>query len=459
MAGVRALGRGAAVALLGVATIYGHVLYPVYIGVKSRGLVPDAPPEPDEWPSVSVVVAAYREAAVIGAKLDELLAADYPGALEIIVVADDDETVAASRRAGVRVLSAGERLGKARAVNRGVSAATNDIVVLTDANAQLAPYALRAAMRHFGDESIGAVAGEKQVADPQGAQGFYWKFESWLKRCESATGSTIGVVGEFLAFRREAFRPLPADTAVDDAWLALDVLESGLRVVYEPDAYSTEEPVPSFADEWERRTRIVAGNLDMMWRRRDALAPGALPVTPQLWGHRVVRSSFGPAAHAALVALSIPASRHSWLARVFLAGNVTGAAAAVALTSHWPLTRPFRLVGQVYFLQGVALGGVRRFLVHDRPAVWPKADRPAPPGMAGAQTAQPAQPAIAAVQGGRPGTFHEAVIGPEAAATGPIILPKGFGAAQVYDDEMLGAPAYRPVDAVRPARTFGPPES
>jgi Glycosyltransferase like family 2 len=381
MTGVRAYGRGAAVAVLGAATLYGHVLYPLYIGLKSRGIPPAEPAEPKDgdWPSVSVVVSAYRESAVIGGKLDELTAVDYPGPIEIIVVADDPETASAARRPGVRVLSSGERLGKARAVNRGVTAAGHDIVVLTDANAVLAPAALRAAARHFADETVGAVAGEKRVDDPAGAQGFYWKFESWLKRCESATGATIGVVGEMLAFRRTAFRPLPKDTAVDDAWLALDILEGGLRVVYEPEAYSIETSSPNYAEEWERRTRIVAGNLDMLWRRRDALVPGALPVTPQLWGHRLVRSSFGPLAHVALVALSIPAARRGWTARLFLAGNAVGIASTAALVQGRTPPGPTRLLAQVFFLQAVALGGVRRFLAHDRPAVWPKPERQAVP--------------------------------------------------------------------------------
>jgi hypothetical protein len=397
MAGVVAFGRGAAVTALGAATVYGHVLYPVYIGLRSRGKAPEVPPDPAQWPSVSVVVAAYREGAVIGAKLDELTTADYPGPVEIIVVADDDATATAARRPGVRVLSSGERLGKARAVNRGVAAAMNDIVMLTDANAELAPQAMRMAMRYFSDPTVGAVAGEKRVDDPAGAQGFYWKFESWLKRCESATGATIGVVGEMLAFRRTAFRPLPADTAVDDAWLALDVLEAGLRVVYEPEAYSIETSSPTYTDEWERRTRIVAGNLDMLWRRRDALVPGALPVTPQLWGHRLVRSSFGPMAHVALVALSVPAARHSWPARVFLAGNAVGAASAAALAQGRTPPGPARLVAQVFFLQAVALGGVRRFLAHDRPAVWPKPERAAvaqTPGTASAPGAGDPAPLV-----------------------------------------------------------------
>ncbi len=399
MTGVRTIGRGAAVAALGAVTVYGHVLYPVYIGLRSRGLEPATPPEPEIWPGLSVVVSAYRESAVIGTKLDELAGTDYPGPMEVIVVADDPETAEASRRTGVRVLSSGERLGKARAVNRGVAAASHEIVVLTDANAVLAPGALRAAARHFTDETVGAVAGEKQVDDPDGAQGFYWKFESWLKRCESATGATIGVVGEMLAFRRQAFRPLPADTAVDDAWLALDILEGGLRVVYEPEAYSIESAAPDYTGEWERRTRIVAGNLDMLWRRRATLVPGALPVTPQLWGHRLVRSSFGPVAHVVLVAMAVPAARHSWAARVFLAGNAAGAASTAALMTGRTPPGPSRLVAQVFFLQAVALGGVRRFAARDRPAVWPKPDRQpvAPPSGAGApEGTDPVGPATSA---------------------------------------------------------------
>jgi cellulose synthase/poly-beta-1,6-N-acetylglucosamine synthase-like glycosyltransferase len=381
MTGAQTFGRGAAVALFGATTVYGHILYPIYIGLKSRGVVVKEPEDPAVWPALSVVVAAYREAAVIGEKLDALAAADYPGEMEIVVVADDAATAEAAEAAshpGVRVLFAGERLGKAEAVNRGVAAARNDVVVLTDANAALGPGALEAAARHFGDRTVGAVAGEKRVDDPAGLQGFYWRFESWIKRCESATGQTVGVVGEMLALRRSAFTPLPGDTAVDDAWLALDMVESGLRVVYEPEAYSVEVSTQTFSDEWERRTRIVTGNLDMLWRRRNALVPGALSVTPQLWGHRLVRSSFGPMAHVVLLAMSVPAARRGRLARLFLAGNAVGAASTAAVARGWSLPAPARLLAQVFFLQAVALGGVHRFLRRDSAAIWPKPERPAP---------------------------------------------------------------------------------
>ncbi len=382
--------------LLGLTMLYGHVVYPVYIGLRSRGL--DAPEarDPESWPALTVVVAAYREAAVIGAKIDELTGDAYPGPTEIIIVADDPATAQAARRPGVTVLFSGERLGKIEAVNRGVEAATSPIVVLTDANAVMGPGALRAIARHFTDPTVGAVAGEKRVDDPSGAQGFYWKFESWLKQRESATGNTLGVVGELLAFRREVFQRIPAGVMVDDAWIALDVVEAGQRVVYEPSAYTMESSSPTFRDEWERRIRVVAINLDLLWRRREVLVPGALPVTPQIWGHRLVRSSFGPMAHVTLVGLAVPAAaRGSRLARLFLAGNAVGVASLAAVASGQRPPAPVRLVGQVFFLQAVALGGVKRFLGAKGDAAWPKPERVAPGAVAAAPPATEDHPALA----------------------------------------------------------------
>ncbi|WP_322778368.1 glycosyltransferase family 2 protein [Frankia sp. Cas4] len=396
MMGVRSTGRRVAITGLGATAMYGHALYPLYVALKSRSHRTEEPEDPEVWPSMTVVVSAYREATVIRKKVDELSAAGYPGPLEIIIVADDPATAQAARRPGVTVLSAGVRLGKCEAVNRGVATASHDIVVLSDANAGLAPGSLRAAARHFRNPTVGAVAGEKRVEDPAGGQGFYWKFESWLKQCESAIGQTIGVVGEMLAFRREVFQTLPPDVAVDDAWLALDITEAGLRVVYEPSAYSVETPSATYSEEWERRTRVVAGNLDMLWRRREALVPGALPVTPQLWGHRLVRSSFGPMAHAMLIAVSVPAARHSRIARLFLAGNLAGAGSLLTVIRGGNPPAPLRLAAQVFFLQAVALGGIRRFLKGERPAAWPKPDRvsplPARPNVVvGEQAGPPAQ--------------------------------------------------------------------
>ncbi|MFQ5425961.1 MAG: glycosyltransferase [Gaiellales bacterium] len=213
--------------LLGAVAAFGHVVYPLVLALRTRRLVDPIPPTPLRWPAITGVIPAYRERSVIGWKIENLRDNGYAGRLEIVVVAEDEPTAAAARAAGVRVLASGERLGKSAALNLGVAAASGSIVVITDANNRLAPGALAALTRWFSDPDVGAVAGEKRVDDE--AEGVYWRFESWLKRHESRTGHTIGLVGELAAFRREAYRPIPAGVMIDDLWIGLDIIAATRR--------------------------------------------------------------------------------------------------------------------------------------------------------------------------------------------------------------------------------------
>lgn len=362
------LGLGALVATTG------QIAYPALLHLRTRRLPDEVAPVGGGWLPLTVVVPAFREESVIAAKVADVWANDYPGPVEVIVVADDAPTAVAASGSGARVLVTDQRQGKADALNRGVAAASADVVVLTDANTILAPGSLAAMARWFTEPSVGAVAGEKAVSG--GAEGAYWRFESWLKRREARTGATVGLVGELAAVRRRLFRPLPTNLAVDDLWLALDILEGGARIVYEPAARAEEEPSPSWREDWERRTRVVSGVLDVLWRRRQMLSPGHGMVAAQLWGHRLVRSSLGPLAHLLLVITAVRVRRRSRLARLGLIAHVVGGAAAVRTQRRVRQSAVERLVGQALFLQAVALGGVVRYVAGDRPALWPKPARP-----------------------------------------------------------------------------------
>src|SRR5688500_7037890 len=154
--------RPSTVGLLLVAG-FGHVLYPAWLLVATRGRSLPAPPEPAAWPDVTVVVPAYRESAVIAEKVADLQANGYAGRLEVIVVADDPETERAAAQTPATVLAPGRRLGKAAAINLGLEHATGDVVVLTDANAAFAHGSLTRLVRWFADPTVAGVAGEKQV--------------------------------------------------------------------------------------------------------------------------------------------------------------------------------------------------------------------------------------------------------------------------------------------------------
>jgi len=361
--------------LLAAVAAYGHVLYPAWLALRTRDLPEPAPPEPEGWPAVTVLVPAYRESSVIVEKVADLEANGYPGTLEVIVIADDPATAAVAARTGARVITGGQRSGKPAAINRGMAAATSSVVVLTDANAAFEPGALRALVRWFAADDVQAVAGEKVVRGDAG-EALYWRFESWLKRRESQAGLTIGLVGELAAVRRVSFRPLPVDVLVDDMWLALDIAGRGGRIVYEPEARAVEGPSPNVREEWERRTRRSAGIVDACWRRRDLLAPARGLVAAQLWGHRLMRSGIGPLAHTSLLALALCAVRRNRVARVFLAAHAWAGVALARSQRGARLGRIDRAAAQVLWLQGVALAGLLRYLRRsDRSALWPKPER------------------------------------------------------------------------------------
>ena len=314
----------------------GHVLYPAWLAWRTRGgrgRVPAAlrPTKAGDAPDLTVVVPAYREAGVIAAKVDDLRANGYPGSLEILVVADGDpETAAAAERAGARALTGPERLGKSQALNRGFAEATTPVVVISDANNRLAPGALAALVEHFADPAVGAVAGEKLEDDGGGGESLYWRFESWLKQREDRLGTTIGLVGELSAIRAAAWRPIPRDVATDDFWAALDIIEQGYRIAYEPSARALDPPRRRWPPHGSDGSAACPARCTSWSGAVVNCGPRPASWPAELWGHRLSRYTVSPLAHLTLLVMAVTKVRSSALARAFLLANLAASAGLVA---------------------------------------------------------------------------------------------------------------------------------
>lgn len=243
--------------------------------------------EPIE-PTVSILVAAYNEAAVIEAKLRNALALDYPAArLEIVVASDGstDGTATIARQfaedSRVRVVEYPHR-GKLETLNAAVPELRGDIVVFTDASSMLAGNALRELVANFADPSVGAVSGVYRVADRRDSElgdqeDLYWKYETFLKAAEARIGSVLGAHGSLYAVRKPLY-PFPAPTEVnDDFVIPVRVVQRGYRVAYEPAAVACEA-APEMAG-FGRRVRIMAGNFAQLGELTRLLRPPrALPL-------------------------------------------------------------------------------------------------------------------------------------------------------------------------------------
>ena len=126
-------------------------------------LVDEAP-----WPSLTVIVPAHNEEAVIGSSLEALLAADYPSDRLTIVPLDDRSTDRTADIIGAYALD-DDRVrpfyrtdgppGKAAALRDATERVTSDVVLVFDADYVPGPDLLKRLAAPFADPEVGAVMG------------------------------------------------------------------------------------------------------------------------------------------------------------------------------------------------------------------------------------------------------------------------------------------------------------
>ncbi|WP_257656779.1 glycosyltransferase family 2 protein [Parapedobacter lycopersici] len=284
---------------------YGVVLY-LLVKLK-RALVSSYPinDASSVYPTVTLLVAAYNEADIIGAKIENTLDLDYPEErLQLIFITDgsDDDTPAiVGGYSSITLLHQPERRGKMAAIKRAMTHVQGEITIFTDGNTFLNPEAVKQLVKHYQNPKVGAVAGEKRIkvdrtADASAAgEGFYWKYESKLKKLDYAFYSNVGAAGELFSIRTALYPPVETDTIIDDHMIAMRIAEKGFIIAYEPAAYAMETASENTSEELKRKIRIAAGGLQSILRLPKAANPFFYPLlTFQYISHRVLRWTIVP---------------------------------------------------------------------------------------------------------------------------------------------------------------------
>ena len=256
---------------------------------------------PPSTPFVSLVIAAYNEQDTIAAKIENSLALDYPAG-SLRDHRRERRLDRRDRRHRARVREHGRSCSaqrRARREDRGDQSGDRDDRQGRDRRAlgreqplrrraRCAPWSRRSPTR--GSARHAATSTSSTATGRLGeSEGTYWKYEGWIKEQETRLGSTVAVLGEVLAIRRELFEPAPENVINDDHYIALRILKRGYRVVYAPDAISRERVSATAEDEIARRTRMVAGLYQTLVRPRQ-LFPWKRPVVCwQLVSHKFMR--------------------------------------------------------------------------------------------------------------------------------------------------------------------------
>ena len=364
-----------------------YALYPFAVTLWARAHPRPTLARDDVLPSVTLVIAAYNEERVIGQKLENSLALDYPrDRFEIIVVSDgaNDRTpdiVAQYADRGVVSLHRPERGGKTAALNRAVTAARGDILVFSDANNDFTPDAIRHLVRHFADATVGGVTGLKQIkpaADRHASagDGLYWRYESAIKQAESDLGSITGADGEIFAMRKSLYRTIDPRVINDDAELTFSLVGQGYRVLYERAAKSFEYASISITDDFFVKVRMVAGGYQTISRHWRAFFPPRTRFGWMFLIHKVLRWTMPIFLLLAFVTAALLASK-AFFAVMFALQFAFYALALIGWRLHRRGDLPMVFYIPFYFtsMNLAAFVGLLRFLKGSQTTAWRKAVR------------------------------------------------------------------------------------
>ena len=370
------VGYGAAVLIIG--------------GLKRLFFQQEKAGDGDYEPSVTLFVASYNEEQWVERKIRNSMELEYgTEKLSLLWITDgSDDGSADLIRKSPRVvhLHSAERRGKAAAINRGMRFVRTEFVVFSDANALLSPGAIREMVRPFRDPMVGCVSGEKRVSRQArdtataAGEGTYWRYESWLKKQEAELGSCVSAAGELFAIRCGLFRDLEEDTLIDDFVISMGVALRGHRVLYAPEAYAVETASVAVSEEFKRKTRIAAGNLQALLRMPELLNPlkhGML--TFQYLSHKFLRSLVVPFCLVALIPVNLlvlPKGGFPYSFVFLLQTLFYGAAwAGYAMRESRLTSRMFFVPCYIVIMNLAALVGAFRYLTGRQSILWEKAIR------------------------------------------------------------------------------------
>jgi biofilm PGA synthesis N-glycosyltransferase PgaC len=369
---------------------YGIILYfliRIRRMVKGRRVYPGLD---QDFPTLTLVVAAYNEESLMEVKIQNTLKLNYPGEkLNLLFVTDgstDRTPDVIAQYPQIQLMHSPARNGKIMAIHRAMHEVNTEIVVYTDANTFLNQDALLLIARHYADPTVGAVSGEKRVmqddiSDATAGEGFYWKYESALKKWDSELYSVVGAAGELFSVRKSLYKEVEPDTILDDFMISMLIAQDGYRIIYEPDAYASELSSDNIKEELKRKVRIAAGGIQSIVRLKKLMTPFEHPL---LWfqyiSHRVLRWTITPFLMILVFILNIIICLQSDQVIYFITlfGQIIFYGAALA---GWLLeTRRIKIKAlfvPYYFcvMNYAVIAGINRYLKGSQSAAWEKSKR------------------------------------------------------------------------------------
>ena len=250
-----------------------------------------------DFPSITVLCPAYNEESVIEEKIKSFLNLDYPKDKINMIVISDDSTDGTNeivkkyiKDYNIQLVVQKPRKGKQSGHNLVEPLIITNYVLSTDANSIFHQKAVKELVKTMkSDDKIGMVSGELKLLkddNKDSGEGYYWKYESWLKRMESKFHTIIGANGSIFLIKRKYFTQIH-HASVDDFERALIILRKGLIVKYNPKAIVYEDVTQKATEEINRKIRIIAQEWFALFRQKTVFTN--IIISFLLFSHKIIR--------------------------------------------------------------------------------------------------------------------------------------------------------------------------
>ena len=244
----------------------------------------------DDFPSITILIAAHNEQDSILDTLASIAAQRYPARIEVMVI-NDGSTDATLERLhsvsypGLEVLDLQSAGGKANALNAGLRLASCPLTVTLDADAHLQPHALRRLVTRYMSDPPNTVAVAGAVLVRNSRQSLVTRMQEWdyfqgiaaSKRLQSLFQGTLVAPGTFSLYRTDILRVVGGwpSCAGEDTVLTWAILQDHHRVGYCEDAIAFARVPASLASFLQQRQQWARGLIEafkaqgsLLFRRR-----------------------------------------------------------------------------------------------------------------------------------------------------------------------------------------------
>ena len=233
---------------------------------------------------VSVLIPCFNERKVLRKTLDSILMSRRVSIAHVICIDDGstDGTIEIMRdmqrlHGDIIVVLSQSNMGKAAALNHGLTAVDTDFFVSIDADTQVMPDTIADLLAGFDDDRVAAVSGHMLVGNRRpsskvvyGAQVREYELANNIERRAFSKIRRITVVpGAVGAFRSKAVANVggyPEGTLAEDAHLTMLLLMNDQRAVHQPSAIVLTEAPDTLSGLYRQRVRWATGKTQVILR-------------------------------------------------------------------------------------------------------------------------------------------------------------------------------------------------